>query len=512
MSDKKDRVAYIAELMNQRLVNTPDESELIPPAELTPDQVSQGEKLFGAKSSYLATIESMISDPHIDFTCATSSDATEPIAEKICDAIDTAKEYIENSTPYKRERQAFEEYQAYNNDEFSSNWQRLKGSMDSHYDKQQIDSDFYDNEFNDNEPVSNEFDIAREDFLKHWDRVLTIKEIEYELKVLSDLRKRFANLFRTKLADYRNFTTKYDNDPLALQLFWSCDIGKWNINENLNIIAQYGELFRKNKSIDTLISELGRESGIEGRKLQNVQKAVGTKCFSHAHKSDIAGICEGSDLSSLLPFEVVMLSDPALERDFYKRYTEEKLQVFSYESKQISYKNSTEEQACIELDKIGPFIVCVDTSGSMAGSPERVAKSVCYGLILKAQEQNRNCYLIAYSVSIEALDISLVKQNGKEIIDFLAHSFRGGTDFTEAMRKSIEMFKDEKFSNADVLFVSDFETPAFNKKEKEAIAEAKTRGNRFHALIIGDGGEQELIDDFDMQWYYSEGKITLNKE
>ncbi len=511
MSDKNDRIAYIAELMNQRLVRTPDENGLIPPAELTSDQVSQGERLFGAKESYLVTIEAMVSDPHIDFTCATSIDTTEPIAEKICDAIDTAKEYVENHTPYKRERQAFEEYQAYNNDEFLSNWQRLKGAMDSHYDKQKIDSDFYANEFNGNEPSSNEFNIAREDFLKHWNRMLTINEIEYELKILSDLRKRFAIFFRTKLADYRNFTTQYDNDPLALQLFWSCNIGRWDINDRLNIIAQYGELFRKNKSIDTLISELGRESGVEGRKLQNVQRAVGTKCFSHAHKSDIAGISEGSDLSSLLPFEVVMLSDSALERDFYKRYTEEKLQVFSYESKQTSYENSVEEQACVDLDKIGPFIVCVDTSGSMSGSPEKIAKSVCYGLILKAQEQNRNCYLIAYSVSIEALDISLVKQNGKEIVDFLAHSFYGGTDFTVAMRKSIEMFKEEKFSNADVLFISDFEASAFDKKEKVAIADAKTRGNRFHALIVGYGGEQDLIDDFDMQWYYSKGKITLKQ-
>ncbi len=507
MSEKKDRIAYIVELMNQRLVTTLNGDESILPAELTPDQISEGEKLFGARDSYLNTIESMISDPHVDFTCTTSNSAIEPIAEKVCDTIDAAKEYIENSTPYKRERQAFEEYQAYNNDEFLSNWQRLKGAMDSHYDKRQINSDFYANEFN-----GNEFNIAREEFLKHWDRVLTIKEIEYELKILSDLRKRFANFFRTRLADYRNFTTQYNNDPLALQLFWSCDIGRWDINDRLNIIAQYGELFRKNKSIDTLISELGRESGVEGRKLQNIQKAVGTKCFSHAHKSDIAGISEGSDLSSLLPFEVVMLSDSALERDFYKRYTEEKLQVFSYESKQTSYENSVEEQACVDLDKIGPFIVCVDTSGSMSGSPERVAKSVCYGLILKAQEQNRNCYLIAYSVSIEALDISLIKQNGKEIVDFLAHSFYGGTDFTVAMRKSIEMFKDEKFSNADVLFISDFEASAFDKKEKVAIADAKTRGNRFHALIIGYGGEQDLIDDFDMQWYYSKGKITLKQE
>ncbi len=511
MSEQKDRITYIAELMKQRLVGSADGSELKPPAELTPDQVLQGESLFGAKGSYLVTIEAMVSDPHIDFTCATSNDAIESIAEKISKLIDAAKENIEVTTPYKKERQAFEEYQAYNNKEFLNNWERLKGSIDFHYNSQQIDSDFYANEFKDNKPSSNGFNIAREEFLKQWNKILTIKEIEYELKILSDLRTRFMLSFRVKLNDCRDVAEKYNSDPLVLQLFWSNEQGKWDTNNSFNIIAQYGELFRKNKSIDTLISELGRESGVKGRKQQNIQKAVGAKCFSHAHKSDIAGISEGSDLSSLLPFEVAMLSEPLLERDFYKRYTEEKLQVFSYESKQISYSNSVKQQTCVELDKIGPFIVCVDTSGSMKGSRERVTKSVCYGLIIKAQEQNRNCYLLSYSVSIKALDISLVKQNGKEIIDFLTHSFCGGTDFTAAMRKSIEMFKDDKFENADVLFISDFEASSFKKEEKEAIAEAKTRGNRFHALIVGYGGEQKLIDDFDMQWYYREGEITLKQ-
>ena len=53
----------------------------------------------------------------------------------------------------------------------------------------------------------------------------------------------------------------------------------------------------------------------------------------------------------------------------------------------------------------GPMIVCLDTSGSMAGKPEKIAHSLLIKLLEIADRQRRNCFLIAFSVSIHPIDV-----------------------------------------------------------------------------------------------------------
>ena len=51
------------------------------------------------------------------------------------------------------------------------------------------------------------------------------------------------------------------------------------------------------------------------------------------------------------------------------------------------------------------MIVCLDTSGSMTGKPERMANSLLIKLIEIAELQNRECFLITFSVSTKTIDI-----------------------------------------------------------------------------------------------------------
>lgn len=57
------------------------------------------------------------------------------------------------------------------------------------------------------------------------------------------------------------------------------------------------------------------------------------------------------------------------------------------------------------------MIVCLDTSGSMTGIPERVAHSTLIRLLEIADRQKRDCFLIAFSVSIQPIDVRKERAN-----------------------------------------------------------------------------------------------------
>lgn len=48
----------------------------------------------------------------------------------------------------------------------------------------------------------------------------------------------------------------------------------------------------------------------------------------------------------------------------------------------------------------GPFIVCVDTSGSMGGFNEQCAKAFCLALMRVALADNRRCFIMLFSSEV----------------------------------------------------------------------------------------------------------------
>lgn len=45
----------------------------------------------------------------------------------------------------------------------------------------------------------------------------------------------------------------------------------------------------------------------------------------------------------------------------------------------------------------GPILLCVDTSGSMRGARETVAKALALECMRAAKEQERDCYVFAFA-------------------------------------------------------------------------------------------------------------------
>lgn len=210
-----------------------------------------------------------------------------------------------------------------------------------------------------------------------------------------------------------------------------------------------------------------------------------TDKFQTAAKTDINGITMGRDLACVVPAEIALLSSPSLENLFFKKVQNNSLQLFQSKSEQ-KVKASGE----------GPIMIAVDTSGSMWGKREIVAKTLALATILVAQKKKRPVELYKFSIQAEKIVITDFIKQRKEITDFISNSQGGGTDVYDALRQMTSNYSNDEsvFKNADILLVSDFEIPTIPDNMVTICKEAIGMGARFYALNVGRENENNFFN------------------
>ena len=197
---------------------------------------------------------------------------------------------------------------------------------------------------------------------------------------------------------------------------------------------------------------------------------------------EIDRIETGDNLERLLPVELAMPEDL-----FFKRYATKELQQFSSPGKDKP-KKTEEHRKDPRLTK-GPIIVCIDTSGSMSGRPEKIAFSLLKQLLRMAKKQKRPCFLISFSVRSKSIDLANPRNWGK-LDNFLKNSFSGGTDGEQMLAEAIRVLQTGTFEMADVLIISDFEFPIPQKQTQSKIEQNRVLGTRFYGLKIGRSSDR----------------------
>jgi uncharacterized protein with von Willebrand factor type A (vWA) domain len=287
---------------------------------------------------------------------------------------------------------------------------------------------------------------------------------------------------------------------------------------SFNILEQYSELLEDERSLKELAEMLGRmrEAEIEIEE-ETFEKTIIRQEWKvdETAKAEIVGVHESDDLSNLLSAEASLLGDEDTELLFLKKYADKNLMTFRYEDRKLvrSEDQLTEINQRVRQKEKGPFIVCVDTSESMTGRPEQIAKVLCMGILKMAINENRRAYLINFSRGIKTLDLYNIADSIDEIAAFLRMSFYGGTDVSLALYETIRQLKGNDYEDADVLIISDF---IMYKIDDDVLREVRyfqqNKGTQFHSLTLSKEANPEVLEFFDTNWVYDPKQKGIIRE
>ena len=348
-----------------------------------------------------------------------------------------------------------------------------------------------------------------EKWRKFFDKIVS----EWEIKKLDELRA----AFKKRLRDWLKLLQELKNtcDELSMETGFLWDLSKGNLkNTDAALLKKWVDYIKNSKGVKELCNLMGRIKRHEKTTRQaEIQKTTYIKqtIKDTSSKEEIVGLTFGRDLENVLPVEMALLADADTSVLFDMKFVENRLMCFKKEGWQSTYqKNQETQKITIAIDQPkGPIIVCVDTSGSMQGTPENIAKALTLVLTSQAVSQKRDCLLINFSTGIETME--LTKGMGfKKLLDFLQKSFGGGTDVAPAFEYALKKMTDEKFEKADLLVVSDFMMGELDKNIKDEIKMMKAKKNRFFSLCVGSNSAIGNLENiFDGEWIYNPRDMNI---
>lgn len=357
--------------------------------------------------------------------------------------------------------------------------------------------------------IERDIDVLHENILEDWSRFFFNKKHTLEEEFLDQAFSQYTRELTRKVAQLNDL-----GDLLApfynfLGHVWNDSLGAWD-RVDWDKLEEYAKSLQRDSQLRELAELLGRwksaEKQVEEYKLQQPVPEKDWKPNPYG-KSEIIGIHYSDDISSMLPAEVALLSSPETELILSKKFVEKKLLTFQYRSRDIgsSLKKQEEVSMLADSDEKGPIIMAIDTSGSMFGAPERIAKALALAILEIALKQKRRAYLISFSTGIKTAEMTGMEEQLDSMVEFLRMSFHGGTDIQPALEETLEVLEQEEYEKADVLVISDFVIPRIDRKMFESIQHLRQeKGISFHSLFITRRHDPRIppLPIFDNHWVY----------
>lgn len=261
-----------------------------------------------------------------------------------------------------------------------------------------------------------------------------------------------------------------------------------NLLKSLPQIAEIAKALGRAKTSD-------KEVGPEERIMTKVSRAREELLWVEAPNSrtHTDGIHKSDDIPRMLPMEGSLYLHPIFRKLWKAKYIEKSLACYQIKGMERRRFYSTElvdeEQVVRKNLERGPIIVCLDTSGSMQGVPETVAKAITLEAMRLASAEKRECFLYAFSgpsdVTEHELDLSPKGIEG--LCDFLCMSFHGGTDISAPICSATKKLENAKWSRADIILVSDGEFHVPQEISLILDVAKKEHGLRVHGLLVSNG-------------------------
>ena len=365
------------------------------------------------------------------------------------------------------------------------------------YQPAELDASYYMEELKRYAYADERRQLLRRHFMQKWQTLLEQREWDYQTRHIERLCDDYFRICQEHGSMIQN--QGRGSGGMGARLSWLQLTCSPELRKELRRLAV---VMRKSSVIKELERVLGRKQADKERHYQAVAGQLPVWLLRPASHSDIVGITEGDNLNALMPLEYCLLAEPALEPLFYRRYTEKKLSVFESVSRRLEHVEASVRQGR-EMEKRlhrGPFVVCVDTSASMQGERELLAKAIVLSLALMSDRLKRNCRVVLFSDHIETVELKNLYTDLSQLTDFFCHTFHGGSDMSPALSDSAQTLEREDFCYADLLWLSDFEMSPMTSAQRYLIEELKRRSVRVYAVAFGGKAESSYLEMADRCW------------
>ncbi|HCH00306.1 MAG TPA: VWA domain-containing protein [Vibrio sp.] len=284
-------------------------------------------------------------------------------------------------------------------------------------------------------------------------------------------------------------------------------------------ITRLNKLVKKLPKLQNLIRDLGRDDQAEGSVLEEI--VIKMSISSRQEKSvatpfvpmETKGITRSDSVSRMLPQEASLLTNPVLKKLWHAKRAEHALLSYSVEGTEVleteeklDQESVSEKQGDKSNKNRGPMVICLDTSGSMKGLPENIAKATVLECLKVAYKEQRRCYVYLFGSKKEVreLDLTLDASRFNDLLNFLTMSFGGGTDAEGPLNKALEKCDSEEWYKADILLVSDGEFPVSSGLSRKISNRREKQGLQVHGIQIGHSHYTSMSKICDPIHYFSE--------
>jgi uncharacterized protein with von Willebrand factor type A (vWA) domain len=160
---------------------------------------------------------------------------------------------------------------------------------------------------------------------------------------------------------------------------------------------------------------------------------------------EMVSVAMGDDLARILPAELVLLALEATRYEFYRRRLEAGLLQYALEWREPVGR--------------GSLVVCIDSSGSMAGQKDVKAKAVALGLLEIAMVQRRGFAAIFFGSRNDPMRTVRIpagcRECAAEVLELATYFLGGGTDFELPLQAATQILEEEEWRRGDVVFITD---------------------------------------------------------
>lgn len=346
-------------------------------------------------------------------------------------------------------------------------------------------------------------------FLQRWRLSLTLQTMTLNEQLLEQQREELLAELQQRMALSGQLAPLLaENEDTSAGRLWDMSAAPLQHHDYQQLV-EYGEFLAGQPELMKLAQQLGRSRAAKAVPTDEAPpEALRQQVREPASvPEEVNGLHQSEDVLRLLPAELATLGISELEVEFYRRLVEKRLLTYRLQGEawheKVTQRPASRQQQ--EACPRGPFIVCVDTSGSMGGFNERCAKAFCLALLKVALADQRRCYVMLFAH--EVVGYELTADDGiAQAIRFLNQRFRGGTDLAACLESVLQRLQGEAWQEADAVIVSDFIAQRLPDALIKAIQkQQQQQQQRFHAVAMSAHGKPGILRIFDHIWRFDTG-------